>query len=92
MAFLGTHSKSVDCNRIFAIVIFLIRFNSDLLKITSYDDITSDPVTKNQLIEIYGENVIQNVDLFVGSLAEDHLLFLCRTGIIGTKRSTITVL
>ena len=41
--------------------------------ITSFDDITSDPVTKTQLQEIYGNDGVQDVDLFVGSLAEDHL-------------------
>ena len=41
--------------------------------ITSYDDITTDKDTRAQLEAIYGPNGVEEVDLFVGALAEDHL-------------------
>ena len=41
--------------------------------ISSYADISTDPDTQAQLKAIYGPDGIDEVDLFVGSLAEDHL-------------------
>ena len=42
-----------------------------LNRIDSFDDITSDVEIQNQLESLYGN--VDNIDLFVGLLAEDHL-------------------
>ena len=40
-------------------------------RVDSFDDITSDVTVQNQLASLYGN--VNNIDLFVGLLAEDHL-------------------
>ncbi len=42
-----------------------------LTRVDSFDDITSDVEVQNQLESLYGN--VDNIDLFVGLLAEDHL-------------------
>src|SRR6185295_549731 len=42
-----------------------------LKKVTSFDQITSDPVLAGKLKDLYGS--VDNVDLWVGGLAEDHV-------------------
>ncbi|ELS02752.1 heme peroxidase family protein,putative calcium-binding protein [Xenococcus sp. PCC 7305] len=42
-----------------------------LIKVTSFDAITSDPQLQTQLASLYG--TVDNIDGFVGLLAEDHL-------------------
>lgn len=42
-----------------------------LARVNSFDDITSDVAVQNQLASLYGN--VDNIDLFVGLLAEDHL-------------------
>jgi peroxidase len=40
-------------------------------RVTSFDQISSDPVIQQKLFELYGN--VENIDPFVGALAEDHL-------------------
>lgn len=48
-----------------------VRTTLGLSPITTFDDITSDPVRSAQLLLAYGE--VDKVDLWAGSLAEDHV-------------------
>ncbi len=75
----GSHTSGRD---LFAINVERGRFNglSDyntiresfgLTKVASFDDITSDPELQIDLLELYGN--VDNIDPFVGLLAEDHL-------------------
>jgi hypothetical protein len=42
-----------------------------LPKVKSFSDITSDPVLQDKLQQLYGD--VNNIDLWVGGLAEDHV-------------------
>ncbi len=42
-----------------------------LERVTSFEEISSDPAIQDKLFELYGS--IDNIDAFVGALAEDHL-------------------
>ena len=48
-----------------------VRESYGLSPVDSFDDITSDLEVQNQLKSLYGN--VDNIDLFVGLLAEDHL-------------------
>lgn len=48
-----------------------LRFAYGLAKVTSFAEITSDPVTQARLEGLFGN--VNNIDAFVGALAEDHL-------------------
>ena len=48
-----------------------VRESYDLARVDSFDDITSDVTVQNQLESLYGS--VDNIDLYVGLLAEDHL-------------------
>ena len=48
-----------------------VRESYGLTRVDSFDDITSDVEVQNQLESLYGN--VDNIDLFVGLLAEDHL-------------------
>jgi hypothetical protein len=44
-----------------------------LVRADDYDDISSDPVVQQRLVDAYGSGQVDHVDLWVGGLAEDHL-------------------
>jgi hypothetical protein len=48
-----------------------LRGNYGLTQVTSFAEITSDPVIQQKLQQLYGN--VNNIDAFVGALAEDHL-------------------
>lgn len=48
-----------------------LRFAYGLPKVTSFAEITSDPITQARLQALFGN--VNNIDAFVGALAEDHL-------------------
>jgi len=48
-----------------------LRFFYGLERVTSFDEISSDPEVQATLEELYG--TVDNIDAFVGALAEDHL-------------------
>jgi len=48
-----------------------VRASYGLPRVTSFDQITSDPETQQKLQALYG--TVDNIDLWVGSLAEDHV-------------------
>ena len=61
------------------------RVDLGLSAVTSFSEITSDPETAAQLEELYGS--VDDIDLWVGGLAEDHL----PGGSMGETFSTIIV-
>jgi peroxidase len=48
-----------------------LRGNYGLTAVTSFAEITADPVLQQKLQEVFG--TVDNIDAFVGALAEDHL-------------------
>src|SRR5439155_11223784 len=48
-----------------------VRAAYGLPRVRDFDDITSDPIKQGQLARLYGN--VNNIDLWVGGLAEDHV-------------------
>lgn len=48
-----------------------VRAAYGLARVTSFDEITSDPALRSSLAATYGS--VDNIDLWIGGLAEDHL-------------------
>ena len=61
-----------------------LRENFGLRRVTSVEEITSNPVLQHALMEAYGDNV-DNIDAWVGGLAEDHVPL----GMVGELFATI---